>query len=174
MPTGVAPGLAADELALYAAPHRLQMRYAVGAAPRRVQVLLRGPLLTEASPAARAAIGVDGHGFLLYAEAAPGREGELLTRLRQAGVAQALALPLAWRLGFGVGEAVVAVDGVTPLKAAPGHEGLGFVPPSHAAAEVIYPDNAPMPYRRWGGLQDQRVRYFPKGEPRFKAPTNAL
>ncbi|MCZ7678818.1 MAG: hypothetical protein M5U28_08635 [Sandaracinaceae bacterium] len=37
---------------------------------------------------------------------------------------------------------------------------------------MIFPDNEPLPYSRWGYLQDQRVRYFPEGSsrPRFVRP----
>ena len=38
------------------------------------------------------------------------------------------------------------------------------------ATEVLFPNNAPMPYARWAQLQDQRVRYFRTGEPTSKAP----
>ena len=36
------------------------------------------------------------------------------------------------------------------------------------------PEVEPKPYRFWGWLQGQRVRYFPQGAPRFKAPEEAL
>jgi hypothetical protein len=42
------------------------------------------------------------------------------------------------------------------------------------ATEVLFPDNAPMPYARWAGLQDQRVRYFRTAEPSTRAPEGAL
>jgi hypothetical protein len=114
---------------------------------------------------------MDREGFLLYAEAAPEDSTDLLGRLQEAGVSRPLALPSSARLGFAVDGKLVSVDGRHELKA---EGGVPLLAETRPAAEVIFRDVKPRPYYRWGGLQGQRVRYFPSGQPRFRAPEEVL
>jgi hypothetical protein len=130
--------------------------------------LCSGPLVADL-PDAAAGLGVDAEGFLVYAEVAPG--GNLGQLLRTAGVAQAIALPegrlvLADAAGpRGVdGQAAPLVDEATSLA---------LMAETRAPAQVLFRDVTPLPYRKWGWLQDQRVRYFPSGPARFQAPESA-
>jgi hypothetical protein len=158
------------EHALYARRHDVGWSFAVGAPGEGDRVVVAGPPLS-AMPEAGAAMGVDRDGFLVYAERA-GDETPLLDRLRAAGVTAAVALPLETRLAFAVGDAHAGPDGFTQRTVEAG-TALGFFAEERPAAEVIFEDNEPQPYRHWGYLQDQRVRYFPErdGEgPRFVRP----
>lgn len=160
-----APG--EGRLALHARRATIGWELAVGAAGPGDRVLVRGPSLAEA-PGAGAAIGLDRDGFVVYAEGAGVAEA-----LARAGVApdDAIALGDDVRLAL-LGEGgAAAPDGETA-------RGLGEPPAlalfaeEAAAAEVLFPDNAPMPYRQWGYLQGQRVRYFPDHPPRFVRETD--
>ncbi|MCA9609271.1 MAG: hypothetical protein KC619_26900 [Myxococcales bacterium] len=133
------------------------------------RVIVSGPRLT-AMPEAEAAVGLDGDGFLVYAERA-GDPVPLLDRMRVAGVANAFALPAESRLAFEVGDHHAGVDGFTRVPVEAG-TALAFFAEERPATEVLFPDNAPQPYRVWGFLQDQRVRYqrHSDGSPRFVRP----
>jgi hypothetical protein len=48
--------------------------------------------------------------------------------------------------------------------------GLALLAEEAPSAEVLWPDNQPIPYSQWGYLQGQRVRYFPTQPPRFVRP----
>jgi hypothetical protein len=157
-------------LALFAGHRRGLLRYQVGDPPPDARVVLRGDALA-ASSGALAAIGIDGEGFLLYAEAGPGGQAALLSAIRAAGVAQALALPQDVRLAFVSAGHAVAVDGKRELS---GEKSLVFMAETRPPAQVIFGDVKPMPYNRWGWLQGQRVRYFPSGPPRFPTPAEVL
>ncbi|MEY4580220.1 MAG: hypothetical protein RL701_4923, partial [Pseudomonadota bacterium] len=50
---------------------------------------------------------------------------------------------------------------------------LALMGEERPAARVLFDDVTPMPYRKWGGMQDQRVRYFPNHPARFLAPDAA-
>jgi hypothetical protein len=128
------------------------------------RVVVAGPPLSS-SPTAEAAMGVDRDGYLVYAERA-GDPTPLLERLRAAGVADAVALPSDARLAFAAGEAHAGPDGVTRRTVTPASS-LAFLAEERPVAEVLFPDNTPLPYRSWSFLQDQRVRYFPQSPPRF-------
>ncbi len=152
--------------ALYAHHHTVGWSFAVGTPGPEDRVIVAGPPLTAD---ARAALGVDRDGFLVYAE----RDGDpvpLTSRLTAAGVTDAVALPSDTRLAFSVGDSHPGPDGYTARTVDPG-TALGFFAEERPAAEVLFRDNAPMAYRRWGYLQDQRVRYFPENaEHRFQRP----
>ena len=52
-------------------------------------------------------------------------------------------------------------------------EALAFFAEERGRTQLMFPDNEPQPYRVWGYLQDQRVRYFPNRDgdrPRFVRP----
>ncbi|MCB9591513.1 MAG: hypothetical protein H6719_02165 [Sandaracinaceae bacterium] len=133
------------------------------------RVIASGPRLS-AMPDVDAAIGLDGDGFLVYAERA-GDPTPLADRLRAAGVTDAFALPEGSRLAFTVGDHQAGVDGYTRVDAEP-DTSLVFYAEERPATEVLFPDNEPQPYRVWGYLQDQRVRYRTEHEdgPRFVRP----
>jgi hypothetical protein len=144
------------------------LRAEIGRPPPGAAALCAGPLLSDA-PNSLAAIGVDADGFLVYAET--GTSGALGDLMRAAGVTQAIALTegrlvLAEEAGLhGIdGQNVPAVDQETSLT---------LLAETRAPAQVLFPDVTPMPYRKWGWLQDQRVRYFPSGPARFQAPAAA-
>jgi hypothetical protein len=163
------PGL----LALYATRVRGLLRYRVGELPPGTDnaiVVLRGQPLVGQAQATRA-IGIDHDGFLLYAETGPAGAGTLAERLRQAGVERALALPARVRMGFVVEGKLVSVDGRHALSA---ESGLPLLAETRPAAQTIFAEVKPRAYYRWGGLQGQRVRYFPAGQPRFRAPEEVL
>jgi hypothetical protein len=120
---------------------------------------------------ALAALGVDAEGFIVYAEGqSPGALG---AALQAAGVSRALALETE-RLQL----AAASPDAGTAESPDAGNAGaedsLTFVEQTQAPAEVLFPHVKPMPYNRWGYLQDQRVRYFPTShQARFPMPSAA-
>lgn len=138
--------------------------FRVGRRGEGEELLVAGPPLAS-TPDAEAALGVDRDGFLVYAERA-GDPRPLVERLRAAGVDEGVALPTEARLAFAVGDNHAGPDGVTRRMVTPAAS-LAFMAEERPAAEVLFPDNAPLPYRRWSLLQDQRVRYFPQSPPRF-------
>src|SRR5690606_13550215 len=77
---------------LYAAPAEVGYRYAVGAPPAGAVLVVPGPALAD-DPSANAALGVDAHGFVVYAERQPRATLSLAEALRRAGVTRAIALP---------------------------------------------------------------------------------
>lgn len=161
------------ELALFVRYVGGLRRLAIGAPPPNATVLLRGHALDGLAHAG-SVLAIDGEGFLLYAEPDPGREAWLAQQLLAAGLTQALVLPADGRLSLAteIGPATVGGDSVAafdPLTTA-----LTLVAETRPAADVMSPDLKPKPYRFWGWLQGQRVRYFPTGEPRFRAPEDAL
>jgi hypothetical protein len=160
-----------DDVALYLRKQMLGVRYEVGVAPADAAVLLRGLPLDKA-PDARAALGVDEQGLLLYAESEGKTQGELARILHAAGARASLALPASLRLGLRFREGVVALDGSTRVRES--EVALSFVARTEPAAEIIFADTKPMPYSRWAQLQDQRVRYFRTSDPTTKAPPGAL
>jgi len=167
--TGAA-ALATDDAphALFARSRPVGWAFAVGRPEEADRVIVAGPPLRD-TPEAEAALGVDPDGFLLYAERA-GDATPLAERMRQAGVAAAVALPADARLAFAVGGAHAGVDGFTERSVA-AETALGLFADERPATEVLFPDNEPQPYHVWGYLQDQRVRYFPdEGPHRFKRP----
>jgi hypothetical protein len=162
---------ALDDLALFAGRTPLGPRYALGVAPADASVLLSGPALDKV-PDASSALGVDEHGLLVYAESDAKTPGALAELLARAGVRTALALPAGARLGLRFQEGVLALDGGSRL--AEGETLLTFVAQSVPPVEVLFPDTKPLPYGRWAGLQDQRVRYFRTSAPTSKAPASAF
>lgn len=156
-----------EAVALYS----LDGRFAVGAEPQGAEVWLRG-LLLRSVPDAEVALGVDQDGLLVYAEREDRAPHGLATELERAGVSEAIALPRGARLGLRFREGLLAIDGTTRLKESPLL--VRFVANSAPAVETLFPDNTPIPYARWAGLQDQRVRYFRTSEPTSRAPQTAL
>ena len=149
-------------------------RYGVGELPPGATPVLRAPWLgQEGNPAATRAIGVDGEGFLVYAEVAKNDAPQLASWLAAAGVDRALALPTRAALGFALDGQLVSVDGSEKLDADDG-EGLTWLAETRASAAVMFPEVAPRPYYRWAGLQGQRVRYFPANPPSARAPKEAM
>lgn len=154
---------------IFARRHETGWAFLDGAPGDGDRVVVSGPRLS-AIPDADAAIGIDGDGFLVYAERA-GDPTPLAERLRAAGVEHAYALPAESRLAFSVGDHHAGVDGFTRVPVEAG-TALAFYAEERPATEVLFPDNAPQPYRVWGYLQDQRVRYQRNsdGSPRFVRP----
>lgn len=168
-------GVAADAtgaVALYTVRSHGLLRYAMGEPPARGNVVLRGEELVEGMTASRA-LAIDSEGFLLYAEAGPAETESLLARLREVGVRGVMALPDDARLAFGVDGKWVSVDGAQVLPARE-DAGLQWWGDARPAAAVMFADTKPLPYYQWAGVQNQRVRYFPTGAPRFRAPDNAF
>jgi hypothetical protein len=159
--------------ALYSVRSHGLLRYEMGVPPPGASIVFSGAELVPDMPATRA-LAIDHEGFLLYAEASGADTESLSTRLREAGVRAAMALPEAARLAFGVDDKWVAVDGSHELLAERGPSELGFWSDPRPAAGIIFPDNKALPYYQWAGVQNQRVRYFPSGTPRFRAPADAF
>ncbi len=168
-PLGYLTGARAQEggpLALYAERQLIGCRYRVGRPPdgEGITVVLTGTPLEGSG--AEAAIGVDGDGFLVYAE---GPAERLPTDLRTARVEQALALPEGVRLAFVLPDLNVGPDAferpVDPATA------IALMANEDPATELLFPDVEPRPYMYWGPMQDSRVRYFRgEGPRRFTAP----
>jgi hypothetical protein len=166
------PAVCTGPLALYAMRAHGLLRYGIGLPPSGASVLLRGPQVTGELPAARA-LGLDADGFLVYAEAPRGDAAQLSRRLQEAGVKTAIALPEGTRFAFAVDGEWVSVDGTRVLGPAQ-DEGLAFWSEARPAADVMFSDTVPLPYYKWAAVQNQRVRYFPSGAPRFRAPDDAF
>jgi hypothetical protein len=162
----------AGELALYVDHLAGLRRFAIGVARDDTQVLLRGAPIDRAVGVARA-LAIDSEGFLLYAEADAGSEVFLAEQLAGAKLEQALALPSALRLALVTDTGQASVNG-EPLQGDPTEAALTLMAETRPAADAMNRDVEPKPYRFWGYLQGQRVRYFPTGEPRFRAPEDAL
>jgi hypothetical protein len=164
----VGPVLAQAGATLYARYQHGHLRAEIGRPPPAAARLCSGRLLADA-PDALAGMGVDAEGFVVYAETAtPGALGELF---RAAGVTQAITLSEG-RLVFADESGLQRVDGQT----APDVDettSLALMAETRAPAQVLFGDVEPLPYRKWGWLQDQRVRYFPSGPARFQAPETA-
>lgn len=167
-------GVAADaggSVALYATRNHGLLQYSIGEPPARANVVMRGEAFGEEVQASRA-LAIDSEGFLLYAEATPDQAPLLLSRLREVGVRSVMALPDAAQLAFSVEGKWVSVDGTRELSA-DAEAGLQWWGDARPAAGVMFADTKPLPYYQWAGVQNQRVRYFPTGAPRFRAPTEA-
>jgi hypothetical protein len=151
---------------LYAKYSHGRLRAGIGALPAGATALLSGPRWTPESVAV-AALGVDGEGFLVYVEAPSA--GDLALAFQAASVVDAIALS-AGALVFSTDAGPARVDG-QPAAAVDEAQSLTFMAETRAPAEVLFRDVEPLPYRKWGWMQDQRVRYFPSGKPsRFQAP----
>jgi hypothetical protein len=148
------------EVAIFARRLTVGWRYAVGRPGDEDRVIAAGVPLHAG---AQAALGVDGDGFLVYAEQA-GDPTPLTLRMRAAGVTQAIALPNEARLVFAVDGGHAGVDGFA--REVPVASALTFYADERPATEVMFRDNTPIPYREWSYLQDRRVRYFPEEGPR--------
>jgi hypothetical protein len=147
--------------ALFAHRNPIGWTFAVGRPSQGDRVIVAGPALSAES---QAAIGVDRDGLLVYAERS-GDPTPLAERMRQAGITDAVALGSDVRLAFAADHGFASPNGdgrsVSPASS------LAFLAEERRETEVLFPDNHPIPYRMWGRLQDQRVRYFPeKGMPR--------
>lgn len=156
-----ARAMTSGPVALWSAAKTVGRRWGVGRAPEGAAVVLRG----EAPSAAhRAAIGVDGDGFLLYVEGPA-----VADALERAGIEAAIGLPPGVRLAFAVGDQTVAPDSYE-RPVAP-HEAIALLADERPASEVLFPEVEPRPYMYWYRMQDTRVRYFKDDEPpRFTAP----
>jgi hypothetical protein len=166
--TPVGPVLAQAGSTLYARYQHGHLRADIGRPPPGAAVLCVGPLVSDARDAL-AGIGVDSEGFLVYAETTTA--GMLEQVLHGAGVAQAVALSEG-RLVLADEAGPRRIDG----QAAPVVDeanSLALLAETRAPAQVLFADVEPLPYKKWGWLQDQRVRYFPNGPARFQAPESA-
>ena len=167
-----APLGGAPEVALQGEYQHGRLRLRVAAAPARANVLARGALVSATSlpSEARVALGVDGEGFLVFAEAATA--SRLQAALAEAGVSAALGFASAHLVleTPTTPDAGVPDAGAEPSALAPDPNGLTFLADTRPAADVLFSDVKPVPYRRWGWLQDQRVRYFPTHPARFPTP----
>ncbi len=159
-----------DDQALFATRAPIGVVFAVGVPTPEANVLLRAPLL-RSQPQADSAIGVDLEGLLVYAETEDTTPRALEKVMASVGVTQALALDRV-RLGLQFREGLLDAQGTTRVRE--GTTSLRFVASSAPAAEVLFPDNKPIPYGRWAQLQDQRVRYFRTGDPSARAPAGSL
>jgi hypothetical protein len=162
------PVSAQADTALFAAYANGHVRAQIGRPSAGAQVLFTGPLVAEA-PQALAALGVDSEGFLVYAQAA--RAGEIAGLLERAGVTKAIALAEG-RLVLQTEEGPRGLDGLS-APVVDESSSLTLMAETRPAAQVLFGDVEPMPYRKWGWLQGQRVRYFPSHPARFQAPENA-
>jgi hypothetical protein len=152
--------------ALFASYAHGHLRAQIGRPTAGSEVLFTGPLVTEA-PQALAALGVDSEGFLVYAQTA--RANEIPGLLARAGVSKAIALTEG-RLVLQSDEGPRGIDGLS-APVVDERTSLTLMAETRAAAQVLFQDVQPMPYRKWGWLQGQRVRYFPPSHPaRFQAP----
>ena len=138
--------------------------FAVGVPSTEDDVLLQGRILSSENDTG-AAVGVDRDGFLVYAEGA-----HLVEVLARAGVQQAISLEEEVRLAL-LGEGGAAAPDGQTTRGLDSEPLLSFFAEETASAEVLFSDNPPMPYGRWGYLQGQRVRYFPTQPPRFSRET---
>jgi hypothetical protein len=150
--------------ALLATRALIGWEFAIGVASPEDRVLLEGRLLTSENDTG-AAVGVDRDGFLVYAEGTG-----LVSALSRAGVHEAILLEDDVRLALLGDSGAAAPDGET-VRALDSEPTLSFLAEEAPNAEVLFTDNAPMPYSRWGYLQGQRVRYFPAQPPRFSRET---
>ncbi len=153
---------------LYAERAPTGYRYAVGVPPRDASPIVMGPALAEL-PGANAALGVDAHGFLVYAERQPRSRLTVAEALARAGVTAAVALADDVRLAFlADGQTVSPDEFARPVEE-------GFALPIYASAtpytEILFPHVEPMPYARWGVLQDTRVRYVRPEDHVFRSTT---
>jgi len=156
-------------------PRRLRRvvgdRWGVGDVPPGAEVVLAGTPVASA-PEARAAVGLDQEGFVVYAEQGPDDETPLADRLRQAGVDGAVALPLGARLALLLDGRTVGPDAYE--RPVTGDGALAVTSQRHPeAATVLFEDVEPKGYWTWARLQDARVRYFREGPPRFTVPSDA-
>lgn len=167
-PSGVA--LLGGELALYVRHVGGLRRFEIGTPPANAPVLLRGHALDDAVAPPGHVLAIDGEGFLLYAEADRDQERSLIQQLAAAGMTQAMILPAGADLALVTDTGQASVSGEALDKAVAPEAALAFMAETRPPADVMFPDVQPKPYRFWGWLQGQRVRYFPTGEPRFKQP----
>ncbi|MEM9189965.1 MAG: hypothetical protein AAGF12_12355 [Myxococcota bacterium] len=160
----VTAGSSSGRFGVYAVTETVGRRFGVGELPEDATMVLAGPPLSEVSDAG-AALGVDGDGFLVYAERVGESDRDLSAELRRAGVETAIALGEDQRLAFSIDgqtfgpdayERPVAVGAALPLYA-------NEAPPT----EVLFPDTEPRRYHFWARMQDTRVRYFREGTPSF-------
>lgn len=163
---GPVPTLA--DTALFAAYAHGRVRAQIGRPTAGSKVLFTGPLISEV-PQALAALGVDSEGFLVYAHAS--RPGEITGLLARAGVTTAIAMADG-RLVLQTDEGPRGLDGL-PAPVVDETTSLTLMGETRPAAQVLFEDVQPMPYRKWGHLQGQRVRYFPSHPARFQAPESA-
>jgi hypothetical protein len=162
----VGPAGATDTHVLYGQYVHGRLRVGLGRPPAAAKALYSGPRLTPQSDAT-AALGVDAEGFLVYAEART--PAELMLALQGATVVEAIALTQS-SFVFAGENGLRSPDG-QPARPVDEATSLAFMAETRPTAEVLFSDVEPMPYRKWGYLQDQRVRYFPSGRPaRFQAP----
>lgn len=162
------PVSAQADTALFATYAHGHIRAQIGRPSAGSQVLFIGPLVSEA-PQALAALGVDSEGFLVYAQAA--RAGEITRLLERAGVSKAIAMAEG-RLVLQTEEGPRGLDGLS-APVVDDTTSLTLMAETRPAAQVLFEDVQPMPYRKWGYLQGQRVRYFPSHPARFQAPDSA-
>lgn len=169
-----APQLVEGQLCLHAVRRHGGARASVGrCGGRKRRVWLRGPPVADV-PAASAAFGVDRSGFVVYAEVTDGQvaPGQLAAVLARVEVPRALTAPPGSRLVFHHDDPTIPdhhVDG-TAARPSPREGRMAIWPRVAPMTRVLNPDLQPRPYRHWGWVQGQRVRYFPQGEPRFKRP----
>ncbi|MDB4989688.1 MAG: hypothetical protein JWN04_4866 [Myxococcaceae bacterium] len=160
-----------EDSALYSVKQLVGKQFAVGVAPQNCDILARGPLLAN-TPDAQTALGVDDVGLLLYGETDDKRPGALLASMARAGLVAAIALPHTARIGLKFREGLLALDATVRVKET--GTALRWVASTAPAVELLFPDNAPIPYTRWAALQDQRVRYFRTSEPTSRVPESVL
>jgi hypothetical protein len=159
-------------VSLFARYQHGRLRLDLGRAPKAATVLATGTM-RDASSSSLGALGVDGEGFLVHVQASSA--AEVTQALQAAGVTKALALDSDGLQLTAAPVSTAVPDGGVPgmgdaQQADESDETLVLVENTQPAAEVLFPAIKPMPYRRWGYLQDQRVRYFPTHAARFPTP----
>ncbi len=135
-----------------------------------------GELWASASPVdqeTQRAIGVDGEGFLVYAQRDPADTVALAERLEQAGVDAAVALDDGTRLVFEAESGVyVGLDSYEVVldesRALPLHSRRA------PHTEVLFGDTRPRRYADWARMQDTRVRYFRDDPPTFSRSSGGV
>ncbi len=131
-------------------------------------VLSASPL--SATSDAQNGLGIDADGFWVVIQRHARDSVPLMQRFTAMGIQHAAKLTdHGAAMVFVTPQGPVSVEGHAESNLHP-EPRLALVANERPAAHVMYPDNTPLPYRRWGYAQGRRVRYFPEGPPRFRAP----
>ncbi|MCB9667276.1 MAG: hypothetical protein H6715_04040 [Myxococcales bacterium] len=136
--------------------------------PANEQLLIPGARLGPASRS-RSGLGIDADGFWVVIDRHPNDTETISQYFHYFAIKEALELGQGG-VHFNTPQGIVSVDGAQIAESDHSSNQLMLNAVAHPSARVIYPDNVPLPYSRWGYAQGRRVRYFPEGPPRFRAP----
>ncbi|QQR88899.1 MAG: hypothetical protein IPJ88_11775 [Myxococcales bacterium] len=159
-------------LALYVQKSKLGFgfQFGVGKLPDQAEALAYGDRLQSKDNSTSVAVGVDQDGFLVYAERHSQDKRPLAALFAAMGIREAISLNDEQRFVFSTKLGLAGLDGHASAIDE-NTEKKAFVALETGLAEVIFPDNTPLPYHRWAYAQGKRVRYFPEEhKPRFRAP----